>query len=264
MKFKMGFLVRLTAVIFLLVLSLGISACSVSKNENETQTPEATITIEPTEVVKRKKVFLTTTDGIELAATYFPAMNADSSANAILLLHEAYKDRRAWFGFANAAQEAGYTVLALDLRGHGQSSGESTFDEAMDKDVDAALAWLTTSTDVTFNQIGIAGASLGANLALRAAANHPEIKPVILLSPGMRLWELDIAEAIVDYDPRPLFLVASEEDAYPYETVQTLDEQASGKHQVIIYPGATHGAELLNSQPDLIPQMLDWFQTTMK
>jgi len=256
MIFKIGFQVRLTAAVSLLMLILSISACSVSKNGNETLSPKVTITIEPTEVVKRKKVSLTTSDGIELVATYFPAMNVDSRANVLLLLHEAYSDRRAWFGFANAAQEMDYAVLALDLRGHGQSSGEPTFDEAMDNDVDAAIAWLRTSLDMNGNQIGIAGASLGANLALRAATNHPEVKSVILLSPGMRLWQLDIAEAIVDYGPRPLFLVASEEDAYPAYTVQKLIEQASGEGRLQIYPGGAHGTEMLRSHPDLVLLML--------
>jgi len=209
-------------------------------------------------------VNLTTSDAINLKATYYPPKDSTVRADALLLLHEAYSDSKSWDSFAQAAQERGYTVLALDLRGHGQSGGEKIFDSTMDNDVDAALAWLKASPAVNSDRIGIVGASLGANLALRGGARYPEIKSVILLSPGMLLWKIDIAKAIVDYGPRPLLLVASKEDAYPAGTVQTLNEQALGYHQLQIYPGAEHGTKMMMPQPDLTPLMLDWLQKTIQ
>jgi dienelactone hydrolase len=210
------------------------------------------------------KVDLTTSDAVNLKATYYSPKNSTVRADALLLLHEAYDDSRSWDSFGRAAQERGYAVLALDLRGHGQSGGEKTFDSTMDNDVDAALAWLKASPAVNSDRIGIVGASLGANLALRGGAHYPEIKSVILLSPGMLLWQIDIAKAIVDYGSRPLLLVASKEDAYPAGTVQTLNEQALGYHQLQIYPGAEHGTKMMAPHPDLVPLMLDWLQKTIQ
>jgi dienelactone hydrolase len=209
-------------------------------------------------------VNLTTSDAINLKATYYPPKDSTVRADALLLLHEAYDDSRSWDSFARAAQERGYAVLALDLRGHGQSGGEKTFDSTMDNDVDAALAWLKASPAVNSDRIGIVGASLGANLALRGGVRYPEIKSVIMLSPGMLLWKIDIAKAIVDYGPRPLLLVVSKEDAYPAGTVQTLNEQALGYHQLQIYPGAEHGTKMMMPHPDLTPLMLDWLQKTIQ
>jgi dienelactone hydrolase len=214
--------------------------------------------------VSTMKVNLTTSDAVYLKATYYPPKNSTVRADALLLLHEAYDDSRSWDSFGRVAQERGYAVFALDLRGHGQSGGEKTFDRTMDNDVDAALAWLKASPAVNSNRIGIVGASLGANLALRGGARYPEIKSVILLSPGMLLWQIGIAEAIVDYGPRPLLLVASKEDTYPAGTVQTLNEQALGYHRLQIYPGAEHGTKMMMPHPDLTPLMLDWFQKTIQ
>ena len=137
------------------------------------------------------------------------------------------------------------------------------FDESMDQDVDAALTWLQDSPDVSGKQIAIVGESLGANLALRAGARHPEIKSVILLSPGMALWEIHINEAIINYGSRPLLLVATEEDGYPADTVRKLDEQALGNHKLQIYPGAEHGTKMINAHPDLTSLMLNWLQETV-
>ena len=75
-----------------------------------------------------KTIDLTAQDGLSLKATFYPAKGAEPTAPALLLLHMAYGDRRAWHSFAQAAQDAGYAVLALDSRGHGESAGEKVFD----------------------------------------------------------------------------------------------------------------------------------------
>jgi dienelactone hydrolase len=244
-------------VLFLVLTLAGCSSAPFGKAVGQTQAQAAAAN-------STMNVDLTTSDAVNLKATYYPPKNSTVKADAILLLHEAYEDRSVWDAFARAAQERGYAVLALDLRGHGQSGGEKTFDRSMDQDVDAALAWLKASPAVNGSRMGIVGASLGANLALRGGARHPEIKSVILLSPGMLLWQIGIDQAIVDYGPRPLLLVASKEDAFPAGTVQTLNDQALGTHQLQIYPGAEHGTRMMGPHPDLIPLMLDWLQKTIQ
>jgi len=211
-----------------------------------------------------RTVDLTTQDGLSLKTSFYPAKGAKSPAPALLLLHMAYSDRRAWHGFAKAAQEAGYAVLALDSRGHGDSAGEKVFDPAMDGDVDAALTWLMTHTRVDPERVGIAGASVGANLALRAGAKHPEIQSVALLSPGMQLWDIGIQEAIVDYGQRSVFITVSEEDAYPAGSCQHLDAMALGEHRLHVFTGAAHGTDMFQVHDDLAPMLLDWFDTTLQ
>jgi hypothetical protein len=79
----------------------------------------------------------------------------------------------------------------------------------------------------------------------------------------MMYWEIGIDSAILDYDRRPLLLVASEGDAYSATSVQRLNEIGRGYDKLVIYPGAGHGTEMIRGQPDLTPLMLDWFQQTM-
>jgi dienelactone hydrolase len=207
---------------------------------------------------------LTAQDGLSLKASFYPAKGATSSAPALLLLHMAYSDRRAWRSFAQAAQDAGYAVLALDSRGHGESAGEKVFDPAMDMDVDVALTWLIARSDVDPGRVGIAGASVGANLALRAGARHPEIKSVALLSPGMQLWDIGIQEAIVDYGQRAVLIVVAEEDAYPAGSCQQLDAMALGEHRLHVYTGAAHGTDMFQAHDDLTSMLLEWFDATLQ
>ena len=102
--------------------------------------------------------------------------------------------------------------------------------------------------------------SIGASLGLRAGARHPEIRSVSLLSPGIQLWEIGIADAIREYGNRPLLLAAAEDDPYPFSSVNQLYDPANDNHQVEIYPGADHGTALLGSHPELTPLLLDWIQ----
>jgi dienelactone hydrolase len=129
----------------------------------------------------------------------------------------------------------------------------------MDQDVDEAMHWLRFTLPKD-DQISIIGASVGANLALRAGTRHPRVKPIIMLSPGMQLWEVGITEAITEYENRPLLLVAAQDDAYPYDSVNQLYDPANDTHQLEIYPGAEHGTQLLNSHPELTALMLDWIE----
>lgn len=261
-----------------------ISACSVTAEVNESsapkvtepdqgsepmentgtiETPEITGTKGPSEQGYGEKIALTTSDGVQLAAVFYAPESLNAAPDVLILVHEAYRDRSTWDDFRTAALENGYAVVALDLRGHGQSGGDLVFDETMDHDIDAVLDWIRASPDLNDDRIAIAGASLGANLALRAGARHPQINTVVRLSPGMMLWEIGIENTILDYGRRPVLLVVSEGDAYPAQSVQRLNELGMGYDKVVIYPGAGHGTEMIRSQPDLTPLMFSWFEQTM-
>jgi acetyl esterase/lipase len=208
------------------------------------------------------EVNLLTADEVSLKAFYYPALNLGSDTRTLMLLHGAFEDHRSWNEFINSAQAEGYAVFTLDLRGHGQSGGEKTFDESMDLDVEAAFNWLKDSADANMQQVALIGESLGASLVLRAGVRHPEIPAVILLSPGMHLWEIKIDEAITNYGSRPLLLVSSEEDSYPAGTVRQLDEQAQGPHELLLLPGAAHGTKMFSTNPNLANQILIWLHET--
>ena len=269
---------------FVVLMVLLISACSVTSDVKMTSGPQVSDTEEVSERTEKTKtpetqavnaktvtteegdgkdIILTTSDGIQLAARLYAPESLNSDTAVLILLHEAYRDRSSWDGFRIAALENGYAVITLDLRGHGQSGGDLVFDEAMDHDIDVVLDWISASPDLNVDRVAIAGASVGANLALRAGARHPQIKSLVLLSPGMMYWEIAIDSAILDYDRRPLLLVASEGDAYSATSVQRLNEIGRGYDKLVIYPSAGHGTEMIRGQPDLTPLMLDWFQQTM-
>lgn len=201
-----------------------------------------------------QRVRFTSADGIELAATYYPTGRDQSPT--LLLLHMLGSDRESWREFALDGQRQGYSSLALDIRGHGESGGERDF-ARMDDDVDAALTWLGTETGSDMNNIAILGASIGANLALRAGAAHPELVAVVLLSPGLDYRGITTAEALAGFGGRPLLVVVADGDSYAAESSARLQADAA-QGELWRLSGSAHGTTLLNQNRTLSRDILDW------
>ena len=63
--------------------------------------------------------------------------------------------------------------------------------------------------EVAADSIGIAGASIGANLAVLDAADDPGVRSIALLSPGLDYRGLRIEAAMKKYGARPALLAGA-------------------------------------------------------
>ena len=134
-----------------------------------------------------EQVELTTADGVTIAGTHY---KAEPPGPGILLLHMMPAAKESWRGFAVKLNEVGIGVLAIDLRGHGESDGGPdgyrTFtDEEHQLSIEDVRAGVKYQKEEGHSPIFIAGASIGANLALNIIAEDPEIEGAILLSAGL-------------------------------------------------------------------------------
>ena len=78
---------------------------------------------------------------------------------------------------------AGVNVLAFDYRGYGQSQFARPSEAHWRQDAEWALAYLEGTRHIDPATIVLVGTGLGANLALEAAAGHPELAGVVLDAP---------------------------------------------------------------------------------
>jgi dienelactone hydrolase len=113
--------------------------------------------------------------GVVIRGWYVPSRNRA----AVIPMHGTGSNRNGVAAHARVLARHGYGVLALDLRGHGDSGGRSTsVPWKLDDDLDAAIAWLSRRSDVDDRRIGALGVSLGGVVALRAAARRTELRAI--------------------------------------------------------------------------------------
>ena len=211
---------------------------------------------------------MTTADGVKLGATLYPVQGAKPPG--LILVHMLGSERRTWEAFALQAQRKGYACLAFDLRGHGESTTRNgatiayrTFKtqdwlEAVN-DIDAAKKALIENGADPEN-LAVAGASIGANLALIYALDHKDIAAVVLISPGLEYHGVKTQQAAADYGKRPLLLLDTEGDSYSAASCATLKRNASGLCELREYHGSAHGNDLLDTTPAAIEQILLWLK----
>lgn len=217
-------------------------------------------TVAPAKPTGVETVQLRTQDGVNIAASFYAPPK--SGAAGVVLVHMVGRNRGDWADLAGELQAAGYAVLAIDLRGHGESGGSKAWTK-MTADVEAAVDFLRRQGDTDATRIGIVGASIGANLALVVAAADPQVKTVVLLSPGLDYRGVQTEEAMRAYGQRPALIVASQEDGYATDSSRTLDGLAQGKHQLKIYKGAGHGTRMFGPEPGLADLIAQWLDETL-
>jgi uncharacterized protein len=114
-------------------------------------------------------------DDLTLAGWFTPPQNGAT----IILLHGYGGNRTAMIWHAQTLVEAGYGVLMYDERASGESAGQRrSFGWEDPVDVGGALRYLSERPEVDAQRIGIAGCSIGGQIALQATARYPEIKAV--------------------------------------------------------------------------------------
>ena len=121
-----------------------------------------------------ERVSLLADDQVTLAGWYAPPANRA----AILLLHGAGSSRESVRPYIELLRRNGYGVLALDLRGHGESGGQTNrLGWQGAQDVGAALRFLEARPEV--EQIGGLGISLGGEVLLGAAGEYPQLAAIV-------------------------------------------------------------------------------------
>jgi pimeloyl-ACP methyl ester carboxylesterase len=111
------------------------------------------------------------TDGIPLSAWWTPPPPGDGPSRAAVLVHGWGGNRSNEYIRRTAPlyREAGYGVLMLDLRGHGESGGERrTLGDREVRDVRGALAWLEEE-GFEPNEVVLHGWSMGGATVTRSA-----------------------------------------------------------------------------------------------
>jgi len=101
----------------------------------------------------------------------------------IIVLHGYSVQKETMIPWAFVLAEAGYRVVLLDLRGHGQSTGDTfSCGKYETSDLMQALDYLTAKGWCD-GKVGVLGLSFGAELGLYWAARDPRVAAVVAIAP---------------------------------------------------------------------------------
>lgn len=222
-------------------------------------------------------VELKTVDGWALKAMFSPS---EPGRMTMLLLHGTGQRKEDWKRLAFPLARAGYGVMAVDLRGHGESRVSPSGEELtwkklrvtptandfadMSRDAEAAVAWLA-GQGVPEDSIGLIGAEVGGSIAIRYAATHQKVPLVVMLSPGMRWQEVltpNALRALKRPIPTPVLMVYSEADKRSSKEVPILYAFAKAavgeRHAALISVPQERGTRMFRAQRALVGQVIDW------
>jgi alpha-beta hydrolase superfamily lysophospholipase len=209
-------------------------------------------------------------DGLAVHARLYAPVPGTHPPPGLILVHGLGGDHRAWDFFAERARRAGHLVIALDLRGHGQSTDRNgtrvSYRDFTDADWAAAVVDLGTAKNTLLAagadplNLAVLGEGLGGALALAYAARDPQMQAVVLVSPGLRERGFDNEATLRALDGLPVLLLAAEGDALAAQSAGLLKDAAPGYVELRRYPDAAHGTDLLASAPEAPGQVLLWLE----
>ena len=171
----------LGVAIFLIIAYLGVSAYTASVLTRPTRTIDTAKYNPGVYGLEYEEVtFPARVDGVQIAGWYIPS---EQNQRVIILVHGYNNSRTNGFldefvSFASKLQQAGFSVMMIDLRGHGQS-GDARFTFGVKErwDVLGAVDWLE-ERGYQPGKIGVLGYSLGAGSIIGAASEEADIGAV--------------------------------------------------------------------------------------
>jgi alpha-beta hydrolase superfamily lysophospholipase len=224
--------------------------------------------------------------GVHLEGWRFPS-EGPVKRGTVIYLHGVGDSRRSSVRIADHFVPAGFDVVAYDSRAHGESEGDACTYGAYEKqDLARVLAGIQA------RPIVLLGSSLGAAVALQAAAQSPEVAAVISVSTFSNLRrvardrapffasEANIRDAfaIAEREGRfklddaspvtaaphikvPVLIIHGEDDdeTRPIHSQRVYDA-LRGPKQLIIVPGAGHG-NVINGQ--VWTRIDEWLRRTL-
>jgi dipeptidyl aminopeptidase/acylaminoacyl peptidase len=218
-----------------------------------------------------EEVSFRTSDGLTLRGWYVPP--APASAAAVILVHGGGESRTQMHLEMRALVERGFGVLAYDSRASGESDGDvCTKGDREQRDVTAALDFVSARPEVDPHRIGLVGFSIGASAVAMVAARDPRASAVLLnatwttLTDEIRfkygkygaltalpaLWaarhagiDLDAVRPVDHIGalaPRPLLIVTGAVDTdTPVPVMERLLAAAGEPKAMWVMPGVGHG-----------------------
>ena len=239
-----------------------------------------------------EEVSFTSADGLRLSGWWLPQEHA---RGVIVGCHGHGGRKDDMLGIGTSIWRAGFSVLLFDFRGRGSSDPwPQTLVSREVEDLLAAVQFATTRASVA--HLGVFGFSMGAAVALLAAATEPRIAAVVAdsaftsgrdvvahnirgslglppemlvvaadevvrLRHGYRFSQARPIDAVGRIAPRPLLIIHGEGDSMvPVEHAHQLYQRAGEPRDLWIVPGVEHCGGYFLDRPAYCHRVITFFE----
>ena len=209
-------------------------------------------------------VSITTDDGKELKCMYFPP--PQSNAPGVILLPDTRCNRMNFGSIPTNLNEAGFAVLAMDLRYKDLIAKAKNRKEQIRTiqkqdlmslvkyDTKGGINFLSSKKEVDPERIALIGTSLGSRVAIISGVEY-DLKALVLISlsgeeafPGHK----SIKQLLSDFGEKPiLFMTATKDWGGNYKAAENNKlyyDWKNGKKELKIWSESGHGIEILNKK----------------
>jgi dienelactone hydrolase len=196
-----------------LILAALLSA-QITASTTPASAPQSKAATEPVEIK--------TQDGQLLKGIFFKP--GKERAPAALLVHDAGADRKQLEPFVERLGKLGFGVLAVDLRGHGESKSakldwsklseserEAVWSFGL-RDVDAAADWLLEQPSIHSTSLSLIGYGAGCALVARHARSDENVVCMALLAPRPEEYGFDVKADIQILEGLDTFVVTTKDE----------------------------------------------------
>jgi pimeloyl-ACP methyl ester carboxylesterase len=222
---------RLYALVFGLSLLVGVWGCSSNSADDNTLTGPQGYDKGNGLSYALQANFFSSIDSVQVDALYGRPQQIEGKLPVVILIHAFGRNYGLdWFqvgtlSFEDFLLDQGYIVLAINLRGHGNTllpdNRQSYQLEDLENsylDVQAALIWLRGQPEVDISRVAVVGAGFGGNVAYVSMGSFPQqIKTAVVLSPGF--WDTDnnsiaIGAGLDPFAPHSTLFVVGENNLF--------------------------------------------------
>ena len=221
---------------------------------------------------------------IQIQGWFIPGEMANRT---VIILHGLGAARHHMLKFGLPLQQAGYNLVLIDLRSHGESGGEFfTYGYHEWQDVVGLLDWLEQEVPEAVQEVTLIGVSVGGAIAIPATAHDARIDRLItistfadlgltikaqtpLLPDGWRERAIAKAERLAQFEVNatapsqsiqdvdvPVLIIHGDADGYiPFVNGQDLYKAANHPKQFYSMMGADH-ADILSHAPSQLHQVI--------
>ncbi|HUR28139.1 MAG TPA: alpha/beta fold hydrolase [Planctomycetota bacterium] len=204
------------------------------------------------------RVALEAPDKQALVATYYPPTESMDKASAVLLVHDAGRSREELLPLALRLQKSGFAVLALDLRGHGESAtaeldwkqldeeGQGKAWNSMAGDIKAGVEFLGTQKGVLPASVSLLSSGASSLLIARHAVRDERVRELVLIDPKTEGFGRSLVKDLQLLDGIPTLIVVGKGDtANGKRVVEAVAKTGTDARSIVVKCSKLESAQIL-------------------